>query len=224
MMIRTALIVLCLGLALPTLASAQDIRTFDAEDSGWYRDDGFHDVDNTNYLTGIFDFTNIRSERNSFFVFDLSSITFVDSATMRLFLPTGGYVSPDSTETFSLFDFTGDPADLINGNGGIAAFDDLADGNTFGSVDIAMADENSFIDIDFNAAGLAFLNSRVGGSVAIGGAVTSLNTATGGEWVFGVPAGGPVPTPSLIVSVPEPSSIALIGFAFAAVTSRRRRR
>ena len=228
-MIRTAFfIMLCLGFAFPTFVSAQTDVTVDADDRGWYREDGFHESDNENYLTGIFDLTGVRSERNSFFVFDLTAIEEVESASLRLFLPTNGYNSADSDETFSLFDFSGDLTDLVDGTGGIAAFDDLGDGLNLGSIDIESANENSFIDIELNADGIAFLNTQVGNFAALGGALTSLDAAvgaTGNEFVFGeTDAGSSVPGPQLLlVAVPEPSSIALIGLAFAAISSRRRR-
>jgi hypothetical protein len=204
------------------MASAQ--INFDAEDSGWYRDDGFHEVDNENYLTGTFDFNNVRTERHSFFVFDLSNIDNVTNAILRLNLPTTGYNSPDDFETFTLFDFGGSVDSLINGTGGIGAFDDLGTGVSFGSVDVSLADENSFIDIQLNTDGIAFLDAAVGGTVAIGGAVTTLESTLGDEWIFGNTGPDPTPTPSLFVAVPEPSSIALIGCAFAFASTRRRRR
>lgn len=228
-MIRTAFfIMLCLGFAFPTVVTAQTDVAVDADDRGWYREDGFHDSDNENYLTGIFDLIGVRSARNSFFVFDLVDIEAVESASLRLFLPTNGYNSDDSDETFSVFDFSGDLTDLVDGVGGTAAFDDLGTGLNFGSIDIESANENSFIDIELNADGIAFLNAQAGDFAVLGGAVTSLNDAvgaTGNEWVFGeTDAGGSVPAPQLLlVAVPEPSSIALIGLAFAAISSRRRR-
>ncbi len=221
-MIRTALFMLCLACAFPVMASAQ--INIDAEDSGWYRDDGFHDVTNENYLTGIFDFNNNRTERNSFFVFDLTNVGNVADAVLRLNLPTTGYNSQDAMETFTLFDFSGNVNSLINGTGGVAAHTDLGTGVSFGSVDVSLADENSFIDIQLNTDGIAFLDSSVGNMVAIGGAVTSLNSTLGDEWVFGNTGPDPTPTPTLLVAVPEPSSIALIGCAFAFVSTRRRRR
>ncbi len=223
-MIRNAFFLLCLGFAFPTMASAQTVEAVEAEDTGWYRDDGFHEIDNENYLTGIFEFASERSERNSFFVFDLSGSSELSSATLRLSLPTDGYNSPDTVESFSLFEFGGDVTSLIDGTGGIGAFDDLGQGISFGSVDISQTDENSFVDIELNSDGVAFLNSSLGGTVAIGGSVTSLVSTAGNEYVFGETDAGLIPIPTLVtVAVPEPSSIAFIGLAFALATSRRRR-
>jgi len=224
-MIRTAFFMLCLGFAFPNFVSAQINVDLDADDRGWYREDGFHESDNENYLTGIFDLTGVRSDRNSFFVFDLVDIQVVESASLRLFLPSDGYNSADSDETFSVFDFDGDLTDLVDGAGGIAAYDNLGDGLNFGSIDIEAANENSFIDIELNADGIAFLNARAGDFAVLGGSITSLNSAvgaSGNEFVFGETETVQAPQ-LLLVAVPEPSSIALIGLAFAAISSRRRR-
>ena len=139
-------------------------------------------------------------------------------------MPTDGYNSPDTVESFSLFEFGGDVTSLIDGTGGIGAFEDLGQGISFGSVDISQTDENSFVDIELNSDGVAFLNSSLGGTVAIGGSVTSLVSTAGNEYVFGETDAGLIPIPTLVtVAVPEPSSIAFIGLAFALATSRRRR-
>ena len=243
-MIRTLLLALCVGVALPHVVSAQipfDVE-LDAVDYGWYRDNGVHAPNVENYLTGIFG-TDIDSDgvideystRNSFFQFDLNGFTVISDATLRLFQQpplgvdsAGGYSSPDATETFTLFGFEGDQTNLLstNGNGdGVAIFNDLGSGTILGSVDLSDADEDSFIDIVLNADGLSFLESAAGGSVVLGAAVTSLNTTDSDEYVFGVPDGSPVVIPSLtITTVPEPSSITLIGLAMAATTIRRKRR
>jgi hypothetical protein len=113
-----------------------------------------------------------------------------------------GYVSPNPSITYSLFDFVsgGD----INAASGIAAYQDLAEGDSYGQVGVTAASNGGTVSVAFNAAGLAALNSAVGGTFSFGGAV--LDAA-------------PSPTPE-----PAAWAMMLIGFGAVGAVARQRRR
>ena len=192
-----------------TQTNGQTSTTIDATDTGWYDDSGFHNVANTNYITGtIVDLQGNKTFHRSFASFDLSSYSGrLESAVMRLFLPAGGgYLSADPSEIFSLFDFSGNIDDLLDGNGGIAAYSDLGDGASFGSQVVSDADKNDFVEVMINPVGLAAIEASMGGRVVIGGALTSIdNSATTSEWVFGL-SGDPLPS-LVLTTIPEPSGV-----------------
>src|SRR5262249_52281693 len=74
--------------------------TLDWTDSGWRSDVGNHTSNNKNFIVGLSG-TTFRD----YFVFDLATIgQSVTQAVLKLQNPSGGYVSPDATETYSLFD------------------------------------------------------------------------------------------------------------------------
>ena len=56
--------------------------TLNAVDSGWYNDAGFHDATNQNYIAGLCSDCGGAVFRN-FFVFDLTGVGPVSSATLR---------------------------------------------------------------------------------------------------------------------------------------------
>ncbi len=147
---------------------------------GWYSELGqFH----PSYFVGNSSSTVTRN----FFVFDLSSID-LDIVSMELvvFNRINGYGSSDPSETYSLFDVSTDPLDLINGTGGTAAFMDLGTGVIYGSHIATSADNGSFITIALNSSAVADANASAGGLWALGGAITTLdNLPLTGEFLFG---------------------------------------
>lgn len=80
---------------------------------------------------------------NAYWGFDLAGITGpVVSATLRLGMPPFGYLSPDPTETITIFDYTGDIGVLQDQFAhSTAAFNDLGSGNVYGSRAVSDADE-----------------------------------------------------------------------------------
>ncbi len=153
-----------------------------ATDTGWYVDDGTHDPDNANYVTGFaFDaFFQASVEFRNFFIFDLSGVGPVSSATLRAYLIPDdvgpGYLSPDATETWGLFDVTTLLADLTGGTGGVGAFADLGGGVAYGEAIVSGGDMGSFIEVSLNADALASIGS-VGGLWAVGGRLLDLGDA-----------------------------------------------
>jgi len=174
-----------------------------------------------------------------FFVFDISGVTeTIVGATFRAYNPSAavpgdlddGYISPDANETYAMFEVSTDIASLTDGSGGVAAFNDLAMGLSYGSREFGAIDNGSIVSIALNAAALVDLNGSPG-LFAFGGAVTSLTLGQGREHVFGFTAG---PTGGSTVSnltrelvlttrsaVPAPSALALVGLGFMGLSFLR---
>lgn len=148
--------------ALTTLLGTQAqaaIITLAATDSGWYTNTGQHSTVNQNYLAGSL--TTGKEEYRNFFVFDLSGVTeTIVGATFRAYNPSAavpgdlddGYISPDANETYAMFEVSTDIASLTDGSGGVAAFNDLAMGLSYGSREFGAIDNGSIVSIALNAA------------------------------------------------------------------------
>ena len=158
----TLLTVAALCVANATVATAATI-TITNSDSGWYDTVGFHIPGNINYFSG--DDGPTRHLRN-FFVFDLSVAAgeTITSAQLQLFthdiIGSGLYTN---------YDVTTSVATLVAGTGGLAAYDDLGSGASFGSISLSSSQTNSLILIDLNAAAIAAINANGAGLFAIGG-------------------------------------------------------
>jgi hypothetical protein len=146
--------------------------TLGTTQSGWYDQTGFHN-NNPNYIAGV---CCGNGEHRDFFVFDLLGVTGkVVGATLRLFNPFGGYVSPDATETYTLFSVATPTSTLIAGGSGLTGiFDDLANGAMYGSRVVSAADNNTVVEIVLNANAVNDINALLGLSFAVGGTITTL--------------------------------------------------
>ncbi|MEM9386009.1 MAG: hypothetical protein AAGA68_13170 [Pseudomonadota bacterium] len=165
-----------LGLA-PALA--HDIA---ADDRGWYRR-GLHNPTNMNYLTGD---AVSGDPTYSFFVFNLDGVSEeIVGASLRLRLEDNGLVSDQGFETLALNEVTTDIDALIGGTGGMAGFEDLADGPQFGGVTASGRDRDATITVPLNAAGLAALNASRGERIAIGASLVSADNEERIEFLFG---------------------------------------
>jgi hypothetical protein len=218
-----------LALASLLVSSASAVTLdFSAADTGWYDSFGFHDTANTNYATGqSFDLTR------SFFVFDTLPLFggTITSATLTLANPAFGYDSPDASETISFYAFGGSIASLLDGSAGLGAFDDLGDGTVYGGGTLTASDNGTSLTFTLNADFLTALQAAGGGSIAIGGALTSLDPLnfSFNELVFGF-SDGSASAPKLSVevspaaSVPDTAATAgLLGLAFAGIAALARR-
>lgn len=229
---------LLLSLLLIGLAGAGQAATITigASDSGWHSGAGNHTITNQNYATGWED-----EELRSFFVFDLSAIPITESllsVRFRAYNPdvcepdcsyTGGYDSPDATESLELREVL-TPAALVTAPSiaNPTVFDDLGDGTLFGTHLASSADNGAFIEIDLNAAGIAAAQGFVGvGDFVLGGSLASLTSSFGTtEVVFGLtdPAGlGPYTRELVITYTPEPGTALLLGLGLLGLGLQRRR-
>jgi hypothetical protein len=226
---------LALGLTLfGALVAATPARAdvINAMDSGWYTNAGTHNAAIDNYLVG--DFTG--AVYHNFFVFDLTAVVDeIVSASIHLYNPDNalpglrGYVSPDPTETYELYDVTTPIATLSAthvGAAGIAIHNEIGSGTVLGQTTASAADNGTTISIVLNADGLAALNAAKGGLFALGGAVTTLG-APGNEYIFGfsVALDNPdVRQLEFTTAVPEPATLTLLGIGAAFFGHRRVRR
>ena len=207
--------------------------TIDATDTGWYNVSGTHIAQIDNYIVGAGNGTLYHN----FFVFDLTSVTgLVVSASLELYNPDNilpalkGYISPDATESYTLYDVSTPIATVQASNvgaAGQAVYNDLGSGVDFGQMTVSAADNGSIVSIVLNAAGLDALNAALGGQFALGGALTTLGGADT-EYVFGfsVALGNPDVRRLVIETsaVPEPALLLLLGPAIAVALRRRARR
>jgi hypothetical protein len=188
------------------LVTSSGTTTQQYVDRGWYNETGVHLPTNPNYLAGI----NGSSDENfgddleyrNWFLFQIPQLgtDVYTAATLKLYVPIpDGYISPNSSLTYKLYDVTTDPGALANATGGIAAFNDLGTGAQFGEIVATDASEGTILSISLNAAALASLNTPLSSLWGIGGAVQP---------------------------VPEPSSamLAMMAALVVAVIARFRRR
>lgn len=191
--------------ALDANASPQYL---DPVDSGWYRSrpSGIdHISTNRNFLVG--DLTDGTTYRN-FFVFDLSGVVGpITSATFTALVSDNlGVTNPAGTfETWTLFDVTTGISVVTAGSSPTTTYQDLGSGTILGSMSFSTADRGRPVGFDFNAAGLAQLNSAIGGQWAFGGAVTTLDDPARSESIFH--ASGLDSLARLSINVPEPSTL-----------------
>ncbi len=213
-------------LLLPNGSAFAAMITVNAVDQGWYNADGEHFPSIENYAVGIcVPCTAAAVEFRNFFIFDLSGVAGpVTSATLRL--STRNFLSGDLTETYTLFDVSTPLASLAAGTGGVAAFNDLGGGVSYGSRIYSESDEDFVRDVLLAPSGVAAVQAALGGGFGMGGAVTSLSGAHDFESIFGDNV-DPF-TISLVLNtgraVPEPAAMLLLGTGLTCLVARRRLR
>lgn len=205
-------------------AASADAQTFDMSARGFYLSVGFN-TDFDAYLTGW----DGGIEYRSFFVFDIPELTeAAEGATISLWMPIGGYASSQSFETISLWSVETTVPELLEYHEftpeGIAIFDDLGSGVSYGSGQVSATETGTYFTITLTAAGVEALNNSENGQLAIGASMTSgsgastsmafQNTSTGD----GVDASG-----AQISVVPEPTTVALLGLSAGALLFFRKR-
>lgn len=177
------------------------------------------------------------NNRSNYFVFDLNSLLgqlggqSAASATLTITNP-GFYGSTDATETFTLWDFSGDvnalnsyrypspqPADAV------AVRDDLRSGISYGSVVISKPESGPLqnVVITLTADAIAAINSTLGLEnrlFAIGG---FSDTLTGNQLLFQSSGGAPNATLD-VQAVPIPAAAWLFGSAVMGLGALRRKR
>ncbi len=160
------------GVSTVTLSSVND---------GWWDATGLHTSTNLNYIAGEYNSREIRD----YFVFNLSGITqTITGAQLKLQNPSAGYISADSTETYTTFDVSTPIATLeASGTGQTGIFADLGTGTIYASTTLSAANDGQTIPISLNSAALSYLNANRGGQVAVGGAVTTIS-GTSNQAIF----------------------------------------
>ena len=178
--------------------------TVSNSDSGWWANNNYssaHHSSNKNYIAQSFNGGII----NDFFTFNLGLANMsgtILSAGFRVYS-----YGIDSAQEFSLWDvgtsigmLTADYLTQDSTSDAVVA--DLGSGINYGAINLVGNEDNQFINIAFNAAGIAALNAARDGLFAIGGTI----------------APEPPSTP-----VSEPGTLALLGLGLLAITHRRRK-
>jgi hypothetical protein len=193
---------------------------------------------NSNYITG---FNNTGIAR-SFFSFDISSLSGLVangvSLQLRRFNSNAGN---DPTETLEFWDVSTDPT-VLNANGPAnlqatidAVFADLGGGVSYGQHSVpgtgATGDILTFaLDADavndLNAKIVAFQSNPITANryFSIG---ADMITNDGNDGIFGasnLANGASLPRPTLLVDVPEPTTLAAFGFGLIGLSAAYRRR
>jgi hypothetical protein len=154
--------------------------TLNATSTGWYDNTGFREAGNPNYLAGVCGTDSCLSndrDFHDFFVFDLTLVAGpITSAQLSIGNPTNGYINPNPSETYSIWDVSTPIATLTAGQTGRTdIFNDLASGVQYANRTVSAIDDGTQVLITLNAAALTAIQAAEGQSFAIGGGV---NVAT----------------------------------------------
>jgi hypothetical protein len=232
---RKLVLTLCsLGLLLALSAVAKaDPLVLSSSAQGWYKNDGTNNgvapVNQpaaNNYFVGASSGQVLRN----YFVFDLTYVTGITSAQLRLFRPGDSRLGSDPSETYVLYAVQQNPA-VLGTQAGVAIYDDLGSGTVYAEITLPTPNffGNSFVTIDLNAEALAAIQSSSGGLFAIGGAVTTLRTPTvqfGSEGLFGGSFGtaAQLLVNGQTVPTPEPATMLLLATGVGGLLAAKVRR
>ncbi|MFM6728949.1 MAG: Calx-beta domain-containing protein, partial [Dolichospermum sp.] len=121
----------------------------------------------------------------NWFTFNLPTLT-APIISAQLKVKTWEYTSNDATETYQLQEVTTPVPTLTAGGSGLTAiYADLGDGAIYGSRDYSNGDDNGTSTIILNAAAISALTAKSGQAFAFGGLLTTLDTLSNQEYVFG---------------------------------------
>jgi hypothetical protein len=160
----------------------------------------------------------------------MSSVTqLITSAQLELAVPGpgggafagAGFVSSDPSETYELHDVITPIATLLNRTDRLGTHADLGNGIVYGSRIMTAADQGTVVPIELNSSAIAALNAATG-LFAVGGSLTTLDSAYNYEFVFGSSGGVAQLTQLRLTVVPEPSTIFLLGIGAISLLGYRK--
>lgn len=229
---------------LVAFGSAQ-ANVLNSADNGWYDDTGFHNPDNTNIFTGWIS-NGEQNEVRSFFVFDISALnapvssaSFMTPASTNSGCPgrlssTGCYESTDGAELIAFYGVDTPIQDLIDGVGGVSAYDDLGGGTRYGSdlVSAGFFDPMPEVGFSFQQTALNDLNAAIANNdqfFAIGAVLVELARGpnTEGIWSFSDAtnfSAGRLMFETVEAPVPVPAALPLMAAGLGALGAAARRR
>jgi len=152
---------------------------------GWYNSSGLHTAANLNYIVGY----NGSSYFHDFFVFSLPAISsqLIDA---QLLLNSYTDASPNSFENYQLYDVTNSIATLTaNQTTATNIYNDLANGNVYGGRNVYISESGQIASIPLNGNFLTAALADSGGSIALGGALTTLSPIPTVQDLFGFSTG-----------------------------------
>lgn len=189
-------------------------------DRGIFLDSGFTPLAGNAYAVGNNSF--LQQEYRNFIAFDFSSIeNEVLSATLNIRF--SGVETNDPFESLVLREVTSDLQELTDPSGSIDVFNDLGDGEIYGTMDYTPFDSGNVL-IDLNASALESIN-RSGGIWIVGGSVSTLDDDQTTHEFFNTMASDETTLTStrlFITTIPAPGSIGLLGSALLFGGRRRR--
>jgi autotransporter-associated beta strand protein len=148
--------------------------------SGWYDNTGYHNASNPNYFTGDY----LGSFYRNFFTFGLPAFS-SRPVNAQLLLNAYTNMTPDRVETYRLYDVTTPLVTLTNdATGATGTYADLGSGAVYGGRDIYLAESGQKISIPLNSTFLVAARAASPGTLAIGGALASLDAAPTNEVLF----------------------------------------
>ena len=230
---------IALGIAAISVSAANAQLLFsNSADRGSYSETGDHTNTVDSYLTGYDSFDAVQYR--SFFVFDIPTLTGIDTYTSAVLnVSNGGTSTPNAVgmagRTFTISSIATDINTLRAGGTGLTSvYNDLRGGTNFGSMTFSSTPGNgSTIKFNLNASGLAAINGAAGSQIAFGGSFDVNNTITD-QYIFGFSGSGTAGDGrtrlDLVVNnftAPEPSTFALLSMApigIGIVVRRLRRR
>ncbi len=157
----------CLGVS--AVSAQTTVTVSNTVDRGWYRADGYHDTTNTNTFVGNYQGDGLIY--HNFHVYQLPTLTadqvFVSGNISfnraEVLNPNGNVSVP-----FVIYGFNGNTTTLQAGTGGLAAYNGLRSGLSYGTTE-GLGANYSIMTTNLNDAGLAGLTQSQGANFIIGG-------------------------------------------------------
>lgn len=216
----------CAVLFSAMAAGASNAATIQNSASGWYTDTGF-----TAGVTNI----NVGSSNlsgavyHNWLAFNVAGLADqnITSATLTFYGGNGANTSATS-ETLGLFDYTGSINALIgNSQSNVGIYNDLGNGNSYGTAVVASGSIQQF-SVTLSQAAIADLNAAAhhqgDNRFVVGGSLLSISGPFANEQLFAIfgPQAALTPAAFLtletsVAAVPEPATWAMMIVGFAGV-------